>query len=130
MEFCTSIHCIDGRIQEKIVKYLKEKYNIKYVDSITEPGPCYVLSENTDHNLVDAILRKVDISINNHGSKVIAISGHFDCAGNPVSKEEQEDHIKKSLRLLKSKYKDLEVIGFYINDQWEVEEELKFEMVI
>jgi hypothetical protein len=129
MEFCTSIHCIDGRIQEKIVKYLKEKYNIKYVDSITEPGPCYVLSENTDHNVVDEILRKVDISINKHESKVIAISGHFDCAGNPVSKEEQEDHIKSSLRFLKSKYKDLEVIGFYINDQWEVEEELKFEMV-
>lgn len=126
MEFVTSIHCMDGRIQEKISKYLKEKYNVKYVDSITEPGPCYTLAAHDDEALVASILRKVDISVNKHGSKVIAISGHYDCAGNPVSKEAQEEQIKNSLRYLKSKYKDcdVEIIGFYINDDWEVEEEL------
>ncbi|SHJ27748.1 hypothetical protein SAMN02745751_02152 [Dethiosulfatibacter aminovorans DSM 17477] len=126
MEFVTSIHCIDGRIQEKINKYLKEKYNAKYIDSITEPGPCYALADQNDEDIVRSILRKVDISINKHGSKVIAISGHYDCAGNPVSKEAQEEHIKDSLKFLKSEYKDkdVEIIGFYINDDWEVEEEL------
>lgn len=125
MEFVTSIHCIDGRIQEKITKYLKEKYHAKYIDSITEPGPCYTLVAHGDDAIIDSILRKVDISINSHGSKVIAISGHYDCAGNPVSKQEQEEHIKSSLHFLKSIYKDIEIIGFYINDEWEVEEELK-----
>jgi carbonic anhydrase len=124
MEFVTSIHCIDGRIQEKINKYLKEKYNAKHVDSITEPGPCYTLAAHNDEALIASILRKVDISVYTHGSKVIAVSGHYDCAGNPVSKEEQEEHIKSSLEFLKSIYKDIEIIGFYINDDWEVEEEL------
>lgn len=126
MEFVTSIHCMDGRIQEKINSYLKEKYDAEYVDSITEPGPCYALADRSDECLVNSILRKVDISINKHGSRVIAVSGHYDCAGNPVSKEAQEEHIRDSLRFLKSKYedKDVEIIGFYINDEWEVEEEL------
>jgi hypothetical protein len=67
MEFVTSIHCIDGRIQEKITKYLKEKYNAKYIDSITEPGPCYLLADQSEKDIIASLLRKVDISINKHG---------------------------------------------------------------
>jgi hypothetical protein len=117
---------MDGRIQEKISIYLKKKYNAKYVDSITEPGPCYALSDRSDETVVASLLRKVKLSIEKHGSKVIAVSGHYDCAGNPVSKKAQEQHIKDSLKFLKSIYKDrdIEIIGFYINDNWEVEEEL------
>ena len=83
MTFCTSIHCIDGRIQEPIIKYLKDNYNITYVDAITEPGSCKILAENKNKISVNSITEKIKISINKHGSKLIAISGHYDCAGNP-----------------------------------------------
>ena len=39
MSFATSIHCMDGRIQEPIIQYIKTKYDVQYVDVITEPGP-------------------------------------------------------------------------------------------
>ena len=87
MVFCTSIHCIDGRIQEPIIKYLKKRYNIDYVDTITEPGPCKILAD----------IERTSLSIHKNKSKLIVISGHHDCAGNPCDKEIQINQINKSI---------------------------------
>ena len=43
VKFCTSVHCLDGRIQEAILEYLKANYQVEYVDVITEPGPCRII---------------------------------------------------------------------------------------
>jgi len=91
MTFCTSIHCMDGRIQLPIIEYLEENYNITYVDTITEPGPCKILAENANKNSVNSIIERVKISINKHNSKLIAISGHYNCAGNPYNEEIQKN---------------------------------------
>ncbi len=32
---------------------------------------------------------RVEVSVNKQGSKLMAIVGHYDCAGNPVEEEEQ-----------------------------------------
>ena len=93
MRFCTSIHCMDGRIQESTIKYLKDTYGITYVDTITEPGPCKILADDTNKMLVDSILNRVNVSVNKHGSKLIAISGHYDCAGNPCGEQGQSRRI-------------------------------------
>ena len=34
MKFCASIQCFDGRIHEPILAFIKENYNIPYVDVI------------------------------------------------------------------------------------------------
>ena len=118
--FCTSIHCMDGRIQEPIITFLKEHYNIEYVDTITEPGPCKILAENSNKILVSSIIDRVKISIRKHNSKLIAISGHHDCAGNPCDKEMQKDQIKRSIKYCKNLYPDIEVIGLWIDNEWVV----------
>ena len=117
MTFCTSIHCMDGRIQEPVIKYLKENYSITYVDTITEPGPCKILAENNNKILIKSIIERVEISIHKHKSKLIAISGHHDCAGNPCNKETQEDQIKKSIKYCKNIYPDIEIIGLWIDNE-------------
>ena len=122
MEFGTSIHCIDGRIQEPLINYIKEKYNIKYIDFITEPGPCNILSQNIDHPLVESIEKRIAISLNIHNSKVLFISGHYDCAGNSVPKEIQVDQIFKSEDYLQLKYPNIVVVKLWVNKNWEVEE--------
>lgn len=38
-QFVTAINCMDGRVQEPVIKWMKEKYNATYVDMITEAGP-------------------------------------------------------------------------------------------
>lgn len=111
---------MDGRIQEPIRKYLKENYKVKYVDTITEPGPCKILAENKERALIDSILQRIKISINNHKSHLIAISGHHDCAGNPCPDAEQKEQVKRSVEYLKGLYPEVEVIGFWIDSNWEV----------
>jgi len=117
-KFATSISCMDGRIQIPINNWIKEKYSVDYVDTITEPGVEKKISESID---IERTKSKVDISINRHKSRVIVISGHHDCAGNPVSKEEQISQISKGIDIIKSWNFDAQVIGIWINENWQVE---------
>lgn len=120
MEFCTSIHCMDGRIQEPIIRYLKEIHNVAYVDTITEPGPCKILAENKDKILVNSIIKRCEISMEKHGSKLIAISGHYDCAGNPCNEEIQKEQIKDAIAFLKIRYPEMKIIGLWIDKEWNI----------
>jgi hypothetical protein len=111
---------MDGRIQGPILEYLKSNHNIKYVDAITEPGPCKIVAENSDVNLIDSILQRVKISINIHKSNLIAISGHYDCAGNPCEAEVQKGQIKQSVEYFKDLYPNTEIIGLWVDSKWQV----------
>ena len=122
MKFAASIHCMDGRIQEPIIQFIKDNYHVEYVDTITEPGPCKIVSQNEATPVMESIDNRISISINKHGSKMIFISGHHDCAGNPVSKDIQIQHIISSSEKLQEKYPDIKVIKLWINQNWEVEE--------
>ena len=83
-KFATAINCIDGRTQKPLSEWIKNQYDVDYVDMITEPG-CDKVVCGTELDTVDKIKSKVLISINAHKSSLIAIAGHHDCAGNPVS---------------------------------------------
>ena len=120
MTFCASIHCMDGRIQEPIIHFLKENYGIQYVDTITEPGPCNILAENTDNEKIHSIMERTDISIYKHGSQLIAVSGHFDCAGNPCDEEMQKKQIRKSIQTLQDRYPDIKIIGLWVDEEWKI----------
>ncbi len=122
MNFCTVINCMDGRIQLPVITYLQKRFNTKYVDSITEPGPNLVLSKQSDSYLVESILTRLKISIEKHNSVSVAIVGHHDCAGNPAKKDEQIQHIKESIRHIRKQYEDLEIIGLWVDENWEVQE--------
>ena len=66
MRFCTVINCMDGRIQMPVIQYLCRRFNVEWVDSITEPGPNLILSEKKDDLLVQSIIKRLDISVNKH----------------------------------------------------------------
>ncbi len=120
MTFCTSIHCMDGRIQEPVIRYLKDNYGVAYVDTITEPGPCKILAENEDKRSVNSIMERAKISILRHGSKLIAVSGHHDCAGNPCDEEMQKRQIRESIKYLKNTYPETKIIGLWIDSEWKI----------
>jgi hypothetical protein len=113
---------MDGRIQETTIQYLKDTYRVKYVDTITAPGPCKILAENEKKTQVDSILYRVGISVNKHGSKLIAISGHYDCTGNPCGEQDQKEQTGKSVEFLKNQYPETEIIGLWIDSEWAVHE--------
>lgn len=120
MSFATSINCIDGRVQMPIQSWIKEKYHVDYVDAITEPGCDKVFAEKNVEK-IESIKYKAMISINAHSSKLIVVSGHHDCAANPVSKEEHLEQVRKAVDTIKSWNTDCEIIGVWINADWGVE---------
>ncbi|ELK47509.1 hypothetical protein QRD89_01200 [Halobacillus sp. ACCC02827] len=119
-EFATAINCMDGRVQLPVIKWMQEQYGAPYIDMITEAGPTKYLLEGTEDQLA-AVKAKLRISAENHGSGVLAIVGHHDCAGNPCPREEKEEQIKKAVDLVHSWDLQLKVIGLFVNDQWQVE---------
>lgn len=120
--FCTAINCMDGRTQVPVISYLKRRFRVSYVDMITEPGPCRILAEQRDKNLLASIIRRIRVSVEKHGSKVIAVIGHHDCAGNPVGKQRQIRQMKASIMFLKKRYPDIRFTALWINKQWRVTE--------
>ncbi|GAA0454529.1 carbonic anhydrase [Alkalibacillus silvisoli] len=119
--FATAINCMDGRVQEPVTNWLRDNFQVQYVDKINEAGPNKVLLEG-DAQTLASIKNRIGISHNGHGSKIIAIAGHHDCAGNPIEKQEKVEQIKKSVELVRGFGFDMEVVGLYVNDQWEVEQ--------
>ena len=91
-KFVTCINCMDGRAQKPVIDYMQKRFGVEYVDMITEPGPNKILSDNNDATLIESLKKRVAISVEKHGSEIIAIVGHFDCAGNPVDERSQKEH--------------------------------------
>lgn len=116
-KFATSISCMDGRIQIPLAKWIKENHSVDYVDAITEPGVDKKVADDSD---LESIKAKVGISINAHKSKLIVVSGHYDCAGNPVSNEEHISQIKKGVQVISSWNLDAKVIGVWVDDSWNI----------
>ena len=109
---------MDGRIQESIRRWTAETTGAQYVDTITYPGVDRLVAENTDAARIRAMIA---ISTGAHGSDTVVISGHHDCAGNPVTKAEHLKHIQSSVNVIKSWYPQVEVVGVWVNDLWQVE---------
>jgi len=116
-KFATSISCMDGRIQLPLAKWVKENYSVDYVDVITEPGVEKTVAENSD---LESIKTKIGISTNAHKSELIIVSGHYDCAGNPVSVDEHISQIKKSVEVISSLNLGVKVVGVWVDSSWNV----------
>jgi len=112
---------MDGRTQLPANEYLRRVLSVDYVDTITEAGPVRILAEEQQSALADSILARVDISVNKHKSKAIAVVAHYDCIGNHLSKNEQIEQLKKAIMWLGQKYPNLIILGLWIDSSWDVQ---------
>ena len=112
---------MDGRVQIPVINYLRKRFNVDYVDCITEAGPNLILAEQKDEFLVQSILTRVKISIEKHFSVSVAIVGHYDCAWNPSSKEKQLMHLRDAVELLRQHF-ELPIIALWVDENWKVKE--------
>lgn len=122
MKFCTALNCMDGRVQLPVIIYLQKRFNVEYVDSITEAGPNLILAEQKNDIQIKAILDKLDISINQHKSIAVAVVCHHDCAGNPSSYDNQMVQLQKAIKFLRQQYNGIEIIGLWVDKNWKVHE--------
>ena len=121
-KFGTAINCIDGRTQEPVIDFMKQTYNIDGVDMVTFPGVDGVISNGENSDKIALIRNAVSISIEKHRSRIIAVVGHFDCAGNPGDREHHYAHIQKAVQEVSSWSFHAQVVGFYVNDKKQIEE--------
>ncbi len=118
--FVTAINCMDGRTQVPVIDWMKATFGADYVDMITEPGPDKILSDDSN-SLVESIKNRLTISVNRHGSKVVGIVSHGDCACNPVSKEEHLRMVRKAVDAVAGWSLNVTVLGLWLNaSDWKV----------
>lgn len=110
---------MDGRAQDAVKNYIKEKYGVDFVDVVTEPGPCRILAEHSDMPVVEDMKKRLAISVERHGSKVVALAAHAECAGDPCSKEEQLEHLREAKKMIESFGFDIPVILLWVGEGWQ-----------
>ncbi len=121
-KFCTAINCMDGRIQLPVISFLKAKFGVDFVDVISVPGPNKILSEGLDIQTIERLKKCVVISVKKHGSMVVAVSAHEDCAGNPVGKQVQLKELLCSVKVVKSWNFDVKLVALWVDKNWETTE--------
>lgn len=122
--FFTAVGCMDGRVQDPIAKYGRDKFGVLFADTITEAGLVGLLSNNPSPELLDSIKKKVLISVEKHHSKGIIVHGHQECAGNPVEDNRHREETKKAAEIIRDFVQEVEVKPVFVikeNGNWIVE---------
>jgi len=131
--FACAINCMDGRVQDAVKNYMQKTYGVDYVDMVTEPGPNKILAspelvtglaDPANQAIIENIKKRVEISVGHHGSKVVAIVGHFGCAGNPAEKQEQITHLQKAKKTVEAFSLPAEIILLWVDGDWKTVERI------
>jgi hypothetical protein len=113
---------MDGRVQLPVITYLSNRFKADYIDSVTEAGPVLYLGERAGSEQTKSILRRTDISINEHKSTGIAVIAHHDCAGNPVDDQRQISQLQPAVNFLTNHYPNVEITGLWLDSNFQVQE--------
>jgi len=122
--FITIVGCMDGRVQQPLSDFGREKFNALYADTITEPGEVGILANILNDELRYDLKIKIDISLDRHKSKGILVSGHEDCAGHPVDDAKHIEDVRKSVAIVQDIVGPyVSVVGVFVSrlgDKWKV----------
>jgi hypothetical protein len=118
--FATAINCMDGRTQIPVIEYMKKTCGVDYVDTVTEPGPDGILGDKTNMTLIESIRKRVEISVQKHGSKNVAVIAHHDCAGNPVEPKVHLEQVERAVELVRSWGHGCRVFALWLDQHFEV----------
>src|SRR5262245_33591863 len=118
--FGTAINCMDGRVQTPVADWVKTHHAVNWVDMITEAGADGVLAHGADQ-AIESIRRRVLVSVQAHGSRVVAIAGHEGCAGNAVSREQHYADIQRAMGVVAGWGLPIQIVGLFVSE-WGVVE--------
>jgi carbonic anhydrase len=112
--FAAAINCMDGRVIEPVMHWMREQLGVDYVDMITEAGPDLVLNNGSPHQ-VENIKRRVLVSVDKHRAQTVAIVAHHDCAGNPVSLTEHLKLVQQGMDVIRDWVPGTQIIGLWVD---------------
>ncbi len=117
--FATVINCMDGRVQDPVNKWMKQKTGAKFIDVITEAGPDRIMASTATASRL--ILQRILVSRDKHGSTELALIAHHDCAGNPVSKKAHLLHLQKAGKIMETWNLGMQILMVWVDENWQVE---------
>ena len=120
MSFCTVVNCMDGRVQLPVIRYLQDRFEVLYVDSVTEAGPVRSLAKPVDETVSESIVKGVAVSTEKHGSKIVAVVAHDDCGGNPADETTQRRQLEEAVDFIDGRFPDALVLGLWLDKDWSV----------
>lgn len=97
-DFVFCIGCMDGRERDAIGRMLNH-----YPDTCCDAGTVGVLADDQHSGrseLIERIKRQMAVSVEKHGATSVYVSGHAECAGNPVDDETHQQHILTATKLV------------------------------
>ena len=116
MSYCAVINCMDGRTQLPVIRYLMQRFNVKYVDMLTDAGPLGILTRDPESERAQAFVERVHTVIRVHDVKELAVGGHWDCRGNPVPKERQLEQQREVVLRFRELFPQLTIIGLWVDE--------------
>ncbi|NQV16399.1 hypothetical protein HQ531_13135 [bacterium] len=118
-KFATVINCMDGRVQEPVIQWMKSQTGADYIDVITEAGPDRIMASTATASRL--ILQRILISRDKHNSTNLALVAHFDCVGNPVSRDVHLHHLKQAGKIIETWNLGMHICLIWVNENWQVE---------
>jgi len=118
-QFATVINCMDGRVQEPVNQWMQTRTGARYIDAITEAGPDRIMASTATASRL--IMQRILVSRDKHGSRELALVAHFDCSGNPGSKQHHLKQLQQAARILETWNLDMHIMLLWVNADWQVE---------
>lgn len=112
--FAAALSCIDGRVQEPLAGWVRERCGVRSVDVVTQPGMDAVLARGAPAE-VDALLANAAVSRRAHGAATLVVVGHADCAGNPVGDDQHVKDVAAAVRRVQAALPGFTVLGAFVD---------------
>ena len=112
--FCTAVTCMDGRIQDLVTAYLREYFHTQWVDIVSEAGPVSSIAIG-NQRISKAVVKRVQLSLDAHGSCGIALVAHEDCAAIPGDLAQKKPIALEAQRRLRLLFPTIDVIAIWAN---------------
>lgn len=113
----TVVNCMDGMIQLPVIEFVKNVWNVGWVDVITEAAPDKILFENSDNETILRIHRNIQISLEGQKAKHLAIVSHSHCDSHKASDNKKVEMLHCIVGNLKRIYPNADVMGIWIDKE-------------
>lgn len=111
--FAVAVSCIDGRVHQPVIDWVRRTTGVDHVDLVTEPGPDAALAACPTPRCA-TVRARLDVSLRAHEPRAVVIAGHDDCAANPVDRATHERQIDEAARELAAWGHDVPVTGVWV----------------
>jgi carbonic anhydrase len=118
--FGTAISCIDGRVHLPLIGWMRDMLSVDYVDLVTYAGADGLVA-SAPERAAQLLKPAVDISVERHGSPVLALVGHHDCAANPGAADQHREQLLHGIRVLQTWHLPVKLIAIWVNSDWQIE---------